>query len=179
MTTSDGAPEVWRVECEGGEVRSVEAWRQAWGSGLWRAFMPGPTTGDGAAFATPRAAVVALAARQGWPVVAVLAPGEATRAELAAQLAATEAEARRALDALHARCDAAEAAVAAAVAAAVEAEREACAVVADEVARWHEESAATAEGDNAARQRIAADASSRAETARTIRGAIRARGEVR
>lgn len=46
MTTSDGAPEVWRVECEGGEVRSVEAWRQAWGSGLWRAFMPGPTTGD-------------------------------------------------------------------------------------------------------------------------------------
>lgn len=85
MTTSDGAPEVWRVECEGGEVRSVEAWRQAWGSGLWRAFMPGPTTGDGAAFATPRAAVVALAARQGWPVVAVLAPGEATRAELAAQ----------------------------------------------------------------------------------------------
>lgn len=101
MTTSDGAPEVWRVECEGGEVRSVEAWRQAWGSGLWRAFMPGPTTGDGAAFATPRAAVVALAARQGWPVVAVLAPGQPTRAEMDA----AHVRAANARDQLRLRCE--------------------------------------------------------------------------
>jgi len=29
VTTSE-APETWRVECEGGEVREVEAWRQTW-----------------------------------------------------------------------------------------------------------------------------------------------------
>ena len=129
MTTSDGAPEVWRVECEGGEAREVPVRSRAvlLGGRVQTLYEAGE--GDASVERlTARAAVVGLASFEGWPVVAVLAPGQPTCAELAAQLAATEAEARRALDALHARCDAAEAAVAAAV----EAERAACAVLCDE-----------------------------------------------
>ncbi len=85
MTTTSEAPEVWRVECEGGAVRSVEAWRQAWGSGMWCAFLPGNGNGT-APLPSPRAAVAQMAGRQGWPVVAVLAPGQPTRAEAETEL---------------------------------------------------------------------------------------------
>lgn len=84
MTTTDGAPEVWRVECEDGEVREVEAWRQTWGSGMWCAFLPGSGNGT-APLPSPRAAVAQMAGRQGWPVVAVLAPEQLTRAEVEAE----------------------------------------------------------------------------------------------
>ena len=78
--TTDEAPEVWRVECEGG-VRDVEVWRQSWGSGMWCAFLPGSGNGT-APLPSPRAAVAQMAGRQGWPVVAVLAPGQPTCAEV-------------------------------------------------------------------------------------------------
>ncbi len=99
MTTSE-APETWRVECEGGEVREVEAWRQTWGSGMWCAFLPGSGNGT-APLPSPRAAVAQMAGRQGWPVVAVLAPGQPTRAEMDA----AHVRAANARDQLRLRCE--------------------------------------------------------------------------
>lgn len=104
MTTS----EVWRVECEGGEVVTATV-RPAREGGsvavcgavdVWRAervdsvpYYASEASGD-----SPRGSVTALAGRGGLSVVAVLAPGEPTRAE-----------ARTALDEMHRRVDAAEA----------------------------------------------------------------------
>ena len=97
--TTDEAPEVWRVECEGG-VRDVEVWRQSWGSGMWCAFLPGSGNGT-APLPSPRAAVAQMAGRQGWPVVAVLAPGQPTRAEVDA----AHVRAANARDQLRLRCE--------------------------------------------------------------------------
>lgn len=110
MTTTDGAPEVWRVECEGGEAREVPVRARAvlLGGRVQTLYEAG--AGDASVERlTARAAAVGLASFEGWPVVAVLAPGEPARAEVAAELAATEAEARRALDEMHRRVEAAEA----------------------------------------------------------------------
>lgn len=112
MTTSE-APEVWRVECEDGEVwkvREVPVRARAvlLGGRVQTLYEAG--AGDASVERlTARAAAVGLASFEGWPVVAVLAPGEPTREEVAAELAATEAEARRALDEMHRRVEAAEA----------------------------------------------------------------------
>lgn len=113
MTTTDGAPEVWRVECEGGEAREVPVRSRAvlLGGRVQTLYEAGE--GDASVERlTARAAVVGLASFEGWPVVAVLAPGEPTRAEVASWIAATEAEARIALDEMHRRVEAAEAEVA-------------------------------------------------------------------
>lgn len=89
-TTTNEAPEVWRVECEGGEVRSVEAWRQGI---VWRAER-------GSIHGTALDVVAEVAAWQRWPVVAVLAPGQPTRAEVGAERDALRSRARRATQAI-------------------------------------------------------------------------------
>lgn len=73
---------VWRVVCEGGAVREVAA-RHTPGSygGEWRADSGGAAAGGSSA----RQAVLALAAGEGWPVTALVAPGETTAAERLAQ----------------------------------------------------------------------------------------------
>lgn len=73
MTTA----EMWRVMCEGGAVREV-AVRHTPGSygGEWRADSGGEAAGGSSA----RQAVLTLAAGDGWPVTALVAPGETTAA---------------------------------------------------------------------------------------------------
>ena len=137
MTTTSEAPETWRVECEDGEVREVEAWRQTWGSGMWCAFLPGSGNGT-APLPSPRAAVAQMAGRQGWPVVAVLAPGQPTRAEVETELRDARAE----VDDLHgelrdARREATETAKRHAVAT-LDAVARASAPLAEEARRWNE-----------------------------------------
>jgi hypothetical protein len=72
----------WRVVCEGGAAHEVSA-RHTPGSygGEWRADSDGAAAGGSSA----RTAVLALAAGTGWPVVELVAPGEATAAERLAQ----------------------------------------------------------------------------------------------
>lgn len=94
--------ETWRVVLASGEVREVcvEPHDSDWSDSRevryfarWAKRFAG---GD-----TPRDAIVRLASDRrgvdGWPVAEILAPGEATRAELVAQLAAVTAERDRAL----------------------------------------------------------------------------------
>lgn len=78
----DASAQVWRVECEGGEVREVDVVAEgAW----WTARRPGDSDDESAASsASARCAVAKVAARWHWPLVAILAPGEPTRAEAAA-----------------------------------------------------------------------------------------------
>lgn len=86
MTTTSEAPETWRVECEGGETREAEVWGDAQGWCAWT--QHGPACGP---LPSPYEVVTRLAAREGWPVVAVLAPGQRTRAEVEARLAVAQA----------------------------------------------------------------------------------------
>ena len=75
----------WRVMCEGGAVREV-AVRHTPGSygGEWRADSNGAAAGGSSA----RQAVLTLAAGNGWPVTALVAPGAQTSDERLAQVTA-------------------------------------------------------------------------------------------
>ena len=102
MTTTDGAPEVWRVECEGGEAREVPVRSRAvlLGGRVQTLYEAGE--GDASVERlTARAAVVGLASFEGWPVVAVLAPGQPTCAEVDA----AHVRAANARDQLRLRCE--------------------------------------------------------------------------
>jgi hypothetical protein len=68
--------ETWRVVCADGVERAAEVLPWSGACGGWCAFLPG--TGNGEMGANERAAVAALAGREGWPVVAIVGPGEAT-----------------------------------------------------------------------------------------------------
>lgn len=84
MSDDNTSPQVWRVECDDG-MREVTLLRNGHGSLVVRARMHVemvycPT-------APARYAVSRYAGACEWPVVSVLAPGEMTRAELAAEVA--------------------------------------------------------------------------------------------
>lgn len=89
----DASAQVWRVECEGGEVREVDVVAEgAW----WTARRPGDSDDESAASsASARCAVAKVAARWHWPLVAILAPSEETRAEATARARREGAEAMR------------------------------------------------------------------------------------
>ncbi len=102
MTTTSEAPETWRVECEGGEVREVPVRSRAvlLGGRVQTLYEAGE--GDASVERlTARAAVVGLASFEGWPVVAVLAPGQPTCAEVDA----AHVRAANARDQLRLRCE--------------------------------------------------------------------------
>jgi len=87
----------WRVECDDGKVRSV-------GVGAVMRHLCVAAEATHSAYITAciahgtseRAAVCALAVALGWPVVAILAPGQLTRAEVEADAFRRGAEAMRA-----------------------------------------------------------------------------------
>jgi len=77
--------ETWRVVLASGEVREVSPEHN---EVQWCTFVDG-YHGWGR---TQHASISAVAGMHGWPVVEILAPGEPTRAEMAAQLTAVTAE---------------------------------------------------------------------------------------
>ena len=92
--------ETWRVVLASGEVLSVEAWTDA--DGVPWARHRTASGEDLVCSHTPREAVVRAVAYAYSGIVEILAPGEPTRAELAAQHADLVAEVRRLTAALDA-----------------------------------------------------------------------------
>lgn len=82
------APETWRIECADGVVREVSMVHRPDRTEAW---VP-----DGhwpAAHHAPHLALTHYATLRGWPVVAILAPGEQTTAQRVAAAVAAEREA--------------------------------------------------------------------------------------
>jgi hypothetical protein len=94
--------QTWRVVVEGGEIREVPVEDSAPTWGLWYAVR---ANGEACGGRTPRHAVTTLCAAEGWPVVEIRGPGEATTAE------AVEAEREECARACEAIADAPESSI--------------------------------------------------------------------